>query len=390
MKLIPTLFALASVVVTTSIATAQNYALRLGPSTLVEFPHNAVMNTTATATIEYWFRADGPRGDTSWYRYAGGAEHKGLDLLANGGINYLYAGSPWHQYPSYGGVTLPPAGTVPLDNAWHHLAFVRRANGSWALFLDGLRIVNEGPGTGLGGGCWLTCAVINAATATKLQNGSTSLPSYDIDDLRVSNIERYDTSFVPSRGWLPDANTAMYLDFNEGSGAVVHDKGLAQQTGVFVGYNTTPTWEWLLVESSCGSDTLCYCAGKVNSLGCTPSISAVGDTSLGGADDLHILGSGFLPNTAGVLMWSRGPAATPFSGGTLCLATPTTRTPIQWSSPGSAGCTGLYDFHLSHAYMNSRLLQPGDVVHCQYISRDPGQVQDKIAMSGALRFLVKP
>ncbi len=390
MKLHHALSGLLFAVAGSSEVHAQNYALRLGPSTRVEFPHNAVMNTGGSATMEYWFRADSPRGATTWSRYAGSAEHKGLSVLSTGSIDYLYAGSPWAQYPTFGGVTYPPAGTVTPDGVWHHLAFVRRANGSWAIFLDGQRIVNEGPGTGLGGGCWLTCAVINAATTTTLGNGSTSLPSYDIDDLRVSSIERYDGNFTPSRGWLPDAHTAMYLDFNEGSGSVVRDRSAAQQVGSFQGTNTTPTWEWLLVESSCGSETLCYCTGKVNSLGCTPSISAVGDTSLSGPDDLHILGSGFLPNTAGVLMWSRGPATTPFGGGTLCLAAPTVRTPIQVTGPGSSGCSGQYDFHLSHAYMNSRLMQPGDIVHCQYVSRDPGQTQDKIALSAALRFFVKP
>jgi hypothetical protein len=370
---------------------AQNYALRLGPSTRIEFPHHPVMNTTTAATMEFWFRADGPRGSTGWYRYSGSQEHKSFYVLANGGIDYLYAGSPWHQPSSgLGGMTILGAGTAPVDGGWHHMAFVRRANGTWAIFVDGVRILNEGPGTGLGGGCWLTCNIINAVTSTKVQNESSSLPSYDIDDLRISSTERYDTNFTPARGWLPDAATAMYLDFNEGSGAVVHDKGTAQQVGSFVGYQTTPTWEWLLVESSCGSDTLCYCTGKLNSLGCTPSITAVGDTSLGGADDLHILGSGFLPDTAGVLMWSRGPAALPFAGGTMCVANPTTRTAIQYSGNNGAGCTGRYDFHMTHAYMGSRLLQPGDIVHCQYISRDPASAPDRIALSGALRFIVKP
>jgi hypothetical protein len=205
MRATQTLFAVAFLASITVQAHAQNYALRLGPTTRVQFPHSAVMNTTTAATIEYWFRADSPRGNTSWVRYAGSAEHKSLDVLADRSINFLYAGSPWHQYPSLGGVTLPPAGTAPVDGNWHHLAFVRRSTGSWSLYLDGLGIVNQGPGSGLGSGCWLTCNVINAATSTRVENSSASLPSYDIDDLRVSNSERYSQNFVPSRGWLPAA-----------------------------------------------------------------------------------------------------------------------------------------------------------------------------------------
>jgi hypothetical protein len=74
----------------------------------------------------------------------------------------------------------------------------------------------------------------------------------------------------------------------------------------------------------------------------------------------------------------------------MCVANPTTRTAIQFSGINGPGCSGRYDFHMTHAYMGARLLQPGDIVHCQYISRDPASAPDRIALSGALRFIVKP
>lgn len=389
MRILSTLLGLAALA---SISTAQNYALRIGPGTVLEFPHHPAMNTGATATMEYWARADSPRAPLTWDRYLGSAEHKSLGIQGDGSIHYLYAGSPWWQGSWYRGVTNPGPGTFAHDGAWHHVALVRRANGMWSLYLDGVRIVHEGPGTGLGGGCWLTCNIINAATNTRIYSGGTTLPAWDIDDLRISNVERYDRDFVPSRGWLPDSGTVMQLDFNEGTGAVVHDKSSFLQVGSMQAYGSVPaSWEWLLLEPSCGSDTLCYCTGKVNSLGCTPAISAVGDTALGGPDDLHILGTGFLPNTPGLLLWSRTAANTPFGGGTLCLSPQILRTSVQVSgNGGSEPCTGTHDFYFSHSVMNFRGLQPGETVHCQFLARDQSLPQDKVSLSNALKFLIKP
>jgi hypothetical protein len=373
----------------TTLSHAQNYALRFGPQTQAVFPYHPSMNTGVTATMEYWVRADSPRGNTTWFRYQDSAEHKVLTVTNNGDIHYLYAGSPWWEGTWYGGVTLPGAGTIAADGQWHHVAFVRRATGGWSIYRDGVRIVNQGPGSGLGNGCWATCNVINATPPTILGNGSTNLPSYDIDDLRISSVERYVDDFVPSRGWIPDAGTVMLLDFNEGSGNQVLDHSGTAQVGTIQGQN--PTWEWLLLESSCGSDTLCYCTGKVNSLGCAPSIQASGDTSLTGPDDLHITGTGFLPNTPGLLLWSRTAASTPFMGGTLCLSPQILRTSVQVSgSGGAAPCSGTHDFFFSHSVMNFRGLNPGETVHCQFLARDPALPQDKVSLSNALKFLVKP
>jgi hypothetical protein len=151
LSLFLTLTALPSIF--TTLGHAQNYALRFGPQTEAVFPYHPSMNTGATATMEYWVRADSPRGDTTWFRYQGSAEHKSLTVTNNGDIHYLYAGSPWWQGTWYGGVTLPGAGTIAGDGEWHHVAFVRRASGGWSIYRDGVRIVDQGPGSGLGNGC---------------------------------------------------------------------------------------------------------------------------------------------------------------------------------------------------------------------------------------------
>lgn len=242
------------------LAQSGNHALRLGPGTTLQFPHHPTMLTGSTATIEYWVKGSGTMGDLFWTRYVGFQEHKALIVLANGGLNYLYAGSPWHQQPSYGGVTVPGAGTIPADGSWHHLAFVRRPTGRWSIYVDGVRLVDEGPGTGLGGGCWLTCGVIETTTSTVIGNGSTTTPSWEIDELRVSNNERYSGNFTPNRFFTTDANAVMHLTFDEGQGSQVVDRSAAQQVGTFTG--TNPTWTWVPTLQATFQTLGAGCAGS--------------------------------------------------------------------------------------------------------------------------------
>ena len=76
-----------------------------------------------------------------------------------------------------------------------------------------------------------------------------------------------------------------------------------------------------------------------------------------------------------MLIWSRGPAATPFAGGTLCVAPPITRTAAQNSGGTSLppeDCTGTYAFQFTAAMMSQAGLAVGDDVYSQYWSRDNG------------------
>ncbi len=116
---------------------------------VITFPHNPIMLTGSTCTMEGWVRATpSAQGTMSLFtRYTGFQEHKSLNIEPDGRLAYLYAGSPWWQLPNQDLRT--PPGTFPKDGSYHHIAFVRRANATWSLYLDGIRIVNLGPGTGL-------------------------------------------------------------------------------------------------------------------------------------------------------------------------------------------------------------------------------------------------
>jgi len=90
-------------------------------------------------------------------------------------------------------------------------------------------------------------------------------------------------------------------------------------------------------------------------------------------------------------MWSNAPASTPFAGRTLCLAAPVKRTPVQSSGGLSGSCNGGFDFHVSHAYMASQALAPGQILFSQCWSRDPGFAPpNNVSLSNALSFEVFP
>lgn len=138
---------------------------------------------------------------------------------------------------------------------------------------------------------------------------------------------------------------------------------------------------------SCGTPAI-YCTAKVNSQGCTPVISFTGSPSLGGGDDFFVEASNVLNFRAGMLIWSRAPAALPFLGGTLCVALPIKRTTLQDSAgnPGLEDCSGTYSFHMSQAYMAAQGIAFGDVIYTQYWSRDPMSAPSPAGLTDALAF----
>ncbi len=204
-------------------APAQSHALQFDGG-VVTLPHHAAMHTGSTATLEAWVRADptATGGIGLLSRYRGSAEHKALAVLANGKIEFLYAGSPW----AHGLGTQP--GVFPLDGAFHHLAFVRRATGSYSVYLDGAEVLASGPGP-----CWLTCNIIEATTSTTMGGSGTG---FQVRAARWSAIERYSgTSFVPSATWTSDSSTALLLDLEEGQGSTTADSSSHQQIGTLSG-----------------------------------------------------------------------------------------------------------------------------------------------------------
>jgi hypothetical protein len=129
-----------------------------------------------------------------------------------------------------------------------------------------------------------------------------------------------------------------------------------------------------------------YCTAKVNSSGCTPSISA----RIQGLD-LTIDAEQVLAGEVGFLFYSvSGPGGGPFQGGFLCVAPPAARTaPQVASASGTPPCSGVYSFNFT-AYAASGKdpsLVGGQQVWAQYWTRD-GAAPSGTGLTNALTFTV--
>ncbi len=136
-----------------------------------------------------------------------------------------------------------------------------------------------------------------------------------------------------------------------------------------------------------------YCTAKVNSLACLPSIGYAGAATISGPDDFYVTTAGVLNEKAGIMIWSHGPDNRPFMGGTLCVAPPIIRTPVQGSggNPPPPDCSGSYSFHFSQAYMAGKSIVAGMRLFAQYWSRDPGFAPpDDVGLTDGLEFVVGP
>jgi hypothetical protein len=136
-----------------------------------------------------------------------------------------------------------------------------------------------------------------------------------------------------------------------------------------------------------------YCTGKVNSLGCTPSIGFSGSPSATPGSTFFVTASNFISQRTGLLFYSHAPLAALFQGGTKCAASPTVRTPIQSSGGSASGddCTGAYSFDFADWIQNGPdpSITAGAEAYCQYWARDP-QSASTTSLSNALRFVVNP
>jgi len=185
-----------------------------------------------------------------------------------------------------------------------------------------------------------------------------------------------------------------YGAVNDHMGRAVSSAGDLNGDGVedvIVGANDAPVGEGqAYVYLSRLDAPVTYCYPKVNSQGCVPEVSWEGTASLTIADGLHVRAENVLSNKNGILFWGLGQNDFPFMGGTLCVQGPLKRTPPQ-NSGGNAGtdCSGTYAFHFSQAYMTAQGLQPGDRVHAQFWSRDPG-ASFQVGLTDAAAFDVAP
>ena len=151
--------------------------------------------------------------------------------------------------------------------------------------------------------------------------------------------------------------------------------------------NLGPTWHFGPVLANANSVST-YCTGKTNSLGCVPTVSWSGTPDVSsGTFTVHC--ANVINNKNGLLYWGRAPAAAPFQGGFMCIASPTRRTQLQLSFGNSSGnsCTGSFDFTFTTSYMNQENIDPGNTIYCEFWMRDPA-IASTTGLSNAIQFTV--
>lgn len=124
---------------------------------------------------------------------------------------------------------------VVADDNWHHIAVTRSATGgTLQIFIDG--VLDNSQITSVTGDIsyrdgrsttWPNDPFI-VLGAEKHDYDNTQYPSYSgyLDELRISNIVRYTSSYTPVNRFYDDVNTVLLYHFDEGTGTLVRDSAL--------------------------------------------------------------------------------------------------------------------------------------------------------------------
>ena len=120
---------------------------------------------------------------------------------------------------------------------------------------------------------------------------------------------------------------------------------------------------------------LVYCAPKVNSLGCTPSLTHSGTPSATNPIPFTIGAQLVVSNKPGILIYGYCANDTPFQGGVLCVGAPIKREPGQYSggNPPPSDCSGVFNFDFNSHIQSAQDpgLVAGATAYAQYWYRDP-------------------
>ena len=145
-----------------------------------------------------------------------------------------------------------------------------------------------------------------------------------------------------------------------------------------------------------------YCAAKVNSLGCLPSIGFIGSSSATAGSGFTLLASNVRNNKPGLLIYTNnGAASIPFQGGLRCVESPVRRS-IQLNAGGNPApandCSGVYSLDMNAFAVGalggipaSYLTVPGTQVNVQGWGRDQGfTAPNNSTLTNGLQFAIRP
>jgi glycosylphosphatidylinositol phospholipase D len=136
-----------------------------------------------------------------------------------------------------------------------------------------------------------------------------------------------------------------------------------------------------------------YCTGKTNSLGCVPSMTWQGSASLSSTAPFLLRAINVLNQKSGLVFYGFRSAQQPFSGGFLCVQSPTIRSASVSSGGSTSGndCSGVIsiDFNPIAQAGATPGLTLGNEIYAQVWSRDPAGV-GTTSLSDGLHFLLNP
>lgn len=149
-------------------------------------------------------------------------------------------------------------GTTDLrDGQWHHIAVTRSNGGSMAIYVDGAlnASYSSGPsgniayrvGRSLSNDCNPPPCINEPYIILGAEKHDYDPPTYPsfsgwIDELRISSIVRYTSSFSPpSNEFTLDGNTVGLYHFNEGNGTDIEDDA-GSSHGILVEHPNLPNW----------------------------------------------------------------------------------------------------------------------------------------------------
>lgn len=139
--------------------------------------------------------------------------------------------------------------------------------------------------------------------------------------------------------------------------------------------------------------TSTFCVAKTNSQGCSAAVTLAGTSSASNPAPFTIGAVDAINNANGILFYGFGPNNGILLGGTLCVASPITRTALQNSGGSAFGtdCSGTYalDFNARIQSGIDPLLVAGEEVFAQYWYRDPAGSFGS-ALSDGGQFTIQP
>jgi len=210
-------------------------SVRLNGSTgYIEVPHHVALNLTGNWTIEAWVKQTTITSSAPIVRKGNASTSYPSYYLYGTYFSFLT------EYPPYGGYYFDTSGngsstdapTKPVTGEWYHIAMVKNVSGI-TVFLDGV----AGPVSTASGDPLTNTSSLYFGTR---QSSGTSYFTGLIDEIRISNIARYTSTFTPAKRLASDANTIGLWHFEEGSGTTAYNAVGTILNGSLVG---GVTWE---------------------------------------------------------------------------------------------------------------------------------------------------